>query len=531
MQNQFYRCAFRWVGRALCLGSLLLSSCKPNWGDETQNAWNPNENPEILVDKDSKFVRKFSASGGTSALPLSGEVSADHYPYSDSYWPDFLGGVAYRWNQSMLYDPQKRQTLPVSMELMVPAVLKNNPNPTPEQWNEALEQMLKQNPKENPRNLVKLTYESKLLRKKDLLALKQLPEQQMLYELAALSPAEKFDILLGNVDTYPMVQLELARVANMHYWHLKSRVEKLREKSINPIEDKMVKLYLTEIPEWLGLCAGWAFASTQFREPYPVIAMNSQVKDKDLEIKVPFGSADIKALMSHYYEVVVFQPGLVIPNKPLVENNNVFKSVGKMCRNPNESGAKKPFQTDKECLGNNAGSFHLVISNVIGLQKKPVLADMDKYWEVWNFPIFNYQSKVIREIGKTYPQGNGYVAAPGTEKIIQMEMTLKLREEGFPAWNPIDTYYQNGKQLFVREYGRARSATNPSGEWKPLEYYLELNSKDEIIGGEWISDNGPDIMWNRQPVAFQGAWTKLQSLYEQSISEKMPHLHGQFQRF
>jgi len=30
------------------------------------------------------------------------------------------------------------------------------------------------------------------------------------------------------------------------------------------------------------------------------------------------------------------------------------------------------------------------------------------------------------------------------------------------------------------------------------KYVLELDSRDQIIGGEWISDNRPDLIWKQE---------------------------------
>ncbi|NBX17181.1 MAG: hypothetical protein EBR09_07440, partial [Proteobacteria bacterium] len=45
---------------------------------------------------------------------------------------------------------------------------------------------------------------------------------------------------------------------------------------------------------WEGLCHGWAPASLEFNEPEPVTVTGEN------NIKIPFGSSDIKALLSWY---------------------------------------------------------------------------------------------------------------------------------------------------------------------------------------------------------------------------------------
>ena len=84
--------------------------------------------------------------------------------------------------------------------------------------------------------------------------------------LRTLSPAEKFDIYNNRLD-YPTVKSE---------WRRTSRF----------------------MPDWFGLCHGWAPASMLFREPGPVTLTASN------GLRIPFGSSDVKALLTYLLGVV-----------------------------------------------------------------------------------------------------------------------------------------------------------------------------------------------------------------------------------
>ena len=84
--------------------------------------------------------------------------------------------------------------------------------------------------------------------------------------LRTLSPAEKFDIYNNRLD-YPTVKSEWRRTSPSN-------------------------------PNWFGLCHGWAPASKLFREPGPVTLTASN------GIRVPFGSSDVKALLTYLLAVV-----------------------------------------------------------------------------------------------------------------------------------------------------------------------------------------------------------------------------------
>lgn len=81
-------------------------------------------------------------------------------------------------------------------------------------------------------------------------------------DIARLSPAEKFDFLNGP-----------------YYYPLKAEVEKLAA---------------YDAESWEGICHGRAPASMNHNEPRPKILRNPD------GIKIYFGSADIKAILSYY---------------------------------------------------------------------------------------------------------------------------------------------------------------------------------------------------------------------------------------
>ena len=80
-------------------------------------------------------------------------------------------------------------------------------------------------------------------------------------DLKTLSPAEKYDIVNNRLD-YPTVKSEWRRTSPEH-------------------------------PKWYGLCHGWAPASILYKEPNPV-----NIKAPN-GISVPFGSSDVKALLTY----------------------------------------------------------------------------------------------------------------------------------------------------------------------------------------------------------------------------------------
>jgi Transglutaminase elicitor len=267
-------------------------------------------------------------------------------------------------------------------------------------------------------------------RPKSLAELRNMNQQ----EISRLSPAEKYDIVNGRYD-YPTVAAERARTS-------------------------------PSAMDWEGICHGWAPAAYHFSEPKPTVILGAN------GISVPFGSSDVKALLSLY------QGNLAnAPSKMLGARCNLDLSSNPSARN------------NPECRDTNAGSFHVVLTNQIGLMRQSFLADVTRDAEVWNQPIHRFSSEIVGY------QGPSAGAAAGTVKEAIVQTVMEYTVEINPSYNAT-----NG----TPRHQDAR---------KTYQYRLELNQADEIIGGEWISAERPDFLWTQEKASFSGYWTKLGEIY------------------
>jgi hypothetical protein len=310
-------------------------------------------------------------------LPLSGQTPT---PWSDTYWPSNRAGIAHRWNGSW---PENQFTFP-------------------------------------------------LLTKDEVV-------QKGLKELASLSPAEKYDLYLGDF-SYPLVNYERKRTS-------------------------------PDRAGWEGMCHGWAPASIGFDEPKPVVLESKE------GLKIPFGSSDIKALLS-------LLQGNFYTGRTIFLGGRCNKSLDS---EPDRAG-------DSECKDVNAGTFHLVLTNQIGINKKAFVMDVTRDFEVWNQPVFKYESKVVREQSPT--EG----AATGTVKEIVVETDVSYGSETMPSWEHL--------------------GHSDSNYWSQVtyQYSLELNQDGEIIGGEWLQDRRPDFLWAQDRADFSGYFSALKTIYEASVA-------------
>lgn len=254
-------------------------------------------------------------------------------------------------------------------------------------------------------------------------------------ELAELSPSEKYDLFTGLYD-YPLKN-EVYRIAN------------------------------PGASIWEGICHGWSPATMNHPEPKPVL-----VKNPD-GIDIPFGSTDLKALLSYYYAHVHQAP-------------DNFQ-VGKRCY---KEGMQR---NDRTCINDlNAGAFHIVMANLIGIDGRGFIADMQRYDEVWNHPFTEYKSQVM---GYSMPDRT---SAPGTVTRVDIQSVITYVDENGHDWHPVmNTPKQLSKLVTYR-------------------YFVELDSAGNVIGGEWISKERPDFLWMMtKPREFVGSLSQLGYLLEE----------------
>lgn len=249
--------------------------------------------------------------------------------------------------------------------------------------------------------------------------------------LKVLSPSEKFDILNARYD-YP----------------LKAEVAK----SVSPTAQ-----------DWEGICHGWVVAALHHAEPKP-----KTIQNRD-GVSIPFGSADIKALLTYYYAWY---------------GNQNTPTIGKRCSFGNWTGGRENCDQDL-----NAGAFHIVLTNTLGLQGQGFVMDVERYEQVWNQPVVAYHSQFLGEFRP------GRTAARTAVREFRLQTQVWYVNETDNTWYPVHgTQYQ--------KY-----------DTKVFQYRVELNSRDEIVGGTWESEDRADFIWHKEKSeVFTGYFARLPEL-------------------
>ena len=233
-----------------------------------------------------------------------------------------------------------------------------------------------------------------------------------LQELSYLAPSEKFDLLNARYH-YPLV----------------------KEVSSFTSPDRQL---------WEGMCHGWAPALMHHNEPTPKVLTNAD------GIDIPFGSADIKALISYYY---AYEYEAV-----------TSRQMGSRC-----NGSSWPWGADRCKDDMNAGAFHIVLTNKIGLAGTSFVADIENGKEVWNHVPVNYRTTVVSN--NLPPERD---SAPGTVK------TIRVKTDVFYVFNSEKNSWD---------------VTGSITKKRSYDYTLDINKTGMIIGGNWISKMRPDFLW------------------------------------
>ena len=257
-------------------------------------------------------------------------------------------------------------------------------------------------------------------------------------QLKQLSPTEKYDLYLGKYD-YP-IHTEVKRYTNL-------------------LAD-----------QYTGLCDGWAIASTQYAEPKPITLANPD------GILIPFGSSDVKALMTFAAEYYFARDSSV---------------VGKVCMT---SPTSTPAEI-AQCSGMNAGAMHLILSNEIGLKGAPFIARKEPFNQIWHQPVSAYDSAVTGSALSNVPGATG----------VQVRTVLTYSEdldESF--WNPV--------------IGTANFHSNHIN----MDYILDVDANGDIMGGTWTKGSQrPGYFWRPiHHLTFSGKWSGLNQIYRaQTLKE------------
>lgn len=256
-----------------------------------------------------------------------------------------------------------------------------------------------------------------------------------------LSPAEKYDLLVGDAD-FTLTRRMIA--AGRPFANAKGEVE-----------------------TWFGICHGWAPAS--FFLPRPERAVKARASDGR---ELVFTPSDLKALGS-----------LLWANAPFPT-----RFVGGRCEARGGSGRS---EVNNDCLDNNPATWHLAVVNQIGIAGKSLILDAEKNYEVWNQPAYSYRYFYVNpRTKKTVPTLREAKAEIGSFRDSRARYRAKEARSVVEIVMSFDYLVENTPSLSLSD-----SAADDAHMVVTYAYDLELDENDRIVGGEWHSLDHPDFLW------------------------------------
>lgn len=265
-----------------------------------------------------------------------------------------------------------------------------------------------------------------------------------------LSPAEKYDLLVGDEDG-SLAQSNWA--VGEGYYHSKGKVE-----------------------TWMGICNGWSPASYMVPRPLHTVELLAA----DGKTKITFYPEDIKGLASLLWSKTTtesrFSGGRCNDKHPKTDSNGRILS--------------------QDCFDTNPGTWHMAVVNQIGVAKRSFVIDATWDYEVWNQPVYSYSYTYFN------PQTRKPVDTLEEARVDMSDFT----EDKFKKYRSADAVATVGIAMdltYIQETDPTHALTNSPANDSPntvrYMYDVELNAKGEIIGGEWYEHAHPDFMWTPVP--------------------------------
>lgn len=114
---------------------------------------------------------------------------------------------------------------------------------------------------------------------------------------------------------------------------------------------------------WWGICHAWAPAALMEQEPLAPVTRNGVI----------FEVSDLKAFLTQQWD------------------RSQAYSVGGRCNENELERDDNGRIIREECRDLNAGSWHVIVTNFIGMNKKGMVIERTTNYEVWNQPLFGYK--------------------------------------------------------------------------------------------------------------------------------------------
>lgn len=267
-----------------------------------------------------------------------------------------------------------------------------------------------------------------------------------------LSPAEKYDLLIGDRDGH-LTQSMWAE--GQAYYDQDGKVER-----------------------WMGLCHGWAQASYMMARPTHAVELLAA----DGKTKLWWYISDLKGLGSLLW----------------ARCHPAVRFIGGRCNDKEPTTDASGRILSQQCFDSNPGTFHLTLVNQLGIRRRSFISDATYDYEVWNFPVYSYEYTYFN------PQTGKPVHSLAEAKVARSAFA----SDRFAQYRADNARYIVGCKLTLTYVSptmpEAAATDSPQNDYRRNVHYtydLELAEDGTIIGGEWYLNDHPDFLWTPAPGA------------------------------
>jgi hypothetical protein len=291
-------------------------------------------------------------------------------------------------------------------------------------------------------------------------------EHMSMVERAKLSPAEKYDAFMGWFG------------AGSTDWA--SRLE-----------------FLADEEPWAGICGGWSSAVINFAEPAPVTVRGPS------GIEIPFGSSDVKALLSMHMENGVLagelgvERGFEIPD--IDDATEVFAElmlgVGKDCDISEDPAT---------CEDVSPAMFHLTLANIVGIAHDGFVLDVKTDKRRYYQPVYSFKAEKQAQT----KHGDTVTIRYNTEVTTAVDLAEKAFTGDFDYSNP------NNFSFTVPRFEPNISGGHNAMTTRVFSYELTISRGGDIVSSKWLSTERPDSFFKMKKIdAFKGHFRGLAEIY------------------
>jgi len=173
-----------------------------------------------------------------------------------------------------------------------------------------------------------------------------------------------------------------------------------------------------------------------------------------------------------------------------------IERVGNRCRDRKPKTDHSGTPIKEECRDIDAGLWHTVVMNRIGIDQRGFIIDVDNKNAVNNHPVYGYQVSYFNPVtGKwgslqesvvpiaSILDGKEKYRHPQAKNLVGVSMNLEVLNYDWPTGKPTDNPADDLQKRKIR-----------------YVYDLELDADGEILGGEFRSgadriEVQPDMVW------------------------------------